>query len=217
MTRKDKIINVDPYGDFESAIKTARKILLSGRLVAYPTESFYGLAVDTGNEEAIRHLFSAKNRRPDSPILILIPSVESLTQYVSHIPPVAKQLIEAFWPGGLTLVFEAGRETSPLLTAGTGKIGIRLPNHPVATALAGSIGRAITGTSANMSGRPPCRNADEVLHSFQEEVDLILDGGKTTGETGSTILDVTVDPPLILREGMVSRRQLENFIQVKCE
>ena len=122
------------------------------------------------------------------------------------------QLIEAFWPGGLTLVFRAGSKISPLLTAGTGKIGVRLSSHAVATALAQSIGVPITGTSANISDEDACRTAEEVSGIFGERLDLILDGGETRGKIGSTVLDVTVHPPRILREGMVSQSQLRKFI-----
>jgi L-threonylcarbamoyladenylate synthase len=206
------IIRVDPFRDFQNAIKKASDILLSGGLVAYPTESFYGLAVDSTNENAIRRLFLLKQRSPGRPLLILIPSIEVLDRYVAHIPPIAHQLIDEFWPGALTLVFEAGPKVSPLLTAGTDKIGIRLSPHPVATALAQAIGAPITGTSANISGKPACRNAGEVSGSFKEWVDLILDGGATTGKIGSTVLDITVDPPKILREGMVQKSALEKYI-----
>ena len=206
------ITKVDPSRDFQNAINKASDILLSGGLVAYPTESFYGLAVDSTNENAIRRLFLLKQRSPGRPLLILIPSVEALDQYVAHIPPIAHQLIDEFWPGALTLVFEAGPKVSPLLTAGTDKIGIRLSPHPVATALAQAIGAPITGTSANISGKPACRNAGEVSGSFKEWVDLILDGGATTGKIGSTVLDITVDPPLILREGMIHKGRLEKYI-----
>jgi len=206
------IIKVGPSRDFQNAINKASDILLAGGLVAYPTESFYGLAVDSTNENAIRRLFLLKQRSPGRPLLILIPSIEVLDRYVAHIPPIAHQLIDEFWPGGLTLVFEAGPKVSPLLTAGTDKIGIRLSPHPIATALAQAIGAPITGTSANISGKPACRNAGEVSGSFKEWVDLILDGGETTGKIGSTVLDITVDPPLILREGMIHRGRLEKYI-----
>ena len=206
------IIKVDPSRDFQNAINKASDILLSGGLVAYPTESFYGLAVDSTNENAIRRLFLLKQRSPGRPLLILIPSIEALDRYVAHIPSIAHQLIDEFWPGGLTLVFEAGPKVSPLLTAGTNKIGIRLSPHPVATALAQAIGAPITGTSANISGKPACRNAGEVSGSFKEWVDLILDGGATTGKVGSTVLDITVDPPLILREGMIHKGRLEKYV-----
>lgn len=206
------IIRLDVSTDHEHTLKRAKEVLLQGGLVAYPTESFYGLAVDATNEEAIRKLFALKKRAAEHPILLLIPSVDLLTEYVIRIPPVAHQLINEFWPGGLTLIFEASEKISALLTAGTGKIGLRLSNHPLATALAQSMGAPITGTSANISGTPPCCNAREVLASFGEDIDLIIDGGETAGGIGSTILDVTVDPPQILRNGMIQPRQLEKFL-----
>jgi L-threonylcarbamoyladenylate synthase len=128
---------------------------------------------------------------------------------VEQIPPVALRLIEKFWPGGLTLVFRASSKVSPLLTGGTQKIGIRLSSHPVATALARTIDAPISGTSANISGLPGCRNAQEVLESLGSGVDLILDGGETAGKVGSTVLDVTEQPPRILREGIILREQIK--------
>lgn len=198
-----RILNVDISGDFEEPIREAADILLSGELVAYPTESFYGLAADPMNEIALRRLFEVKRRQPDLPILILIPSQHMVEQYVKDIPPIAQRLMEEYWPGGLTLVFQAAPSISPLLTGYTGKIGIRLSSHPVATALARAVGGPISGTSANISHTPPCRNAREVLRSLGDGLALILDGGETAGEVGSTVLDVTVDPPRVLRKGLV--------------
>jgi L-threonylcarbamoyladenylate synthase len=206
------IIRLDSFERHEQALKRAKEVLLQGGLVACPTESFYCLAVDATNEEAIRRLFALKKRAAEHPILLLIPSVELISEYVIRIPPVAHQLINEFWPGGLTLVFEASERISPLLTAGTDKIGLRLSNHPLATALAQAIGAPVTGTSANISGTPPCCSAKEVLFSFREDIDLIIDGGETAGGIGSTILDMTVDPPQLLRNGIVKPRQLEKFI-----
>ena len=186
----------------------AANILKSGGLVAYPTESFYGLAADVGNEDAILRLFRVKKREVREPVLILIPSVESLERYVLHIPETAKRLIKAFWPGGLTLVFKAGKGVSSLLTAGTGKIGVRLSSHPVAMALLHCMATAITGTSANISGEPPCDTGEGVSLVFGESVDRILDGGKTPGQKPSTVLDMTTRPFRILREGMISKEAL---------
>lgn len=203
---------MDISRDFQSAINQARNALLAGGVTAFPTETFYGLGVDIRNEAAIRRLFAIKKRSDNNPILILIPSIESLTQYVTNVPPVALRLIELFWPGGLTIVFEAKGIISPLLTAGTGNIGVRLSSHPVATTLAGAIGSAITGTSANISGEPPCQNAEEVRAFLGDKIDLILDGGKTIGGIGSTILDATTDPPRIIRQGLISAEQIKACI-----
>jgi len=197
----------------DPVIQQAKSILLQGGVVACATESFYGLAVDARNEAAIRKLFSLKNREAGKPVLILIPSAESLAEYVTHIPPIAFPLIHAFWPGGLTLIFEASKKISPLLTGGTGTIGIRLSNHPIPTALARAIQGPITGTSANISGRPPCRRAEEVVAYFGQRIDLIIDSGETDGGAGSTVFDMTTDPLRIVREGMVTRQSLEKSLQ----
>jgi L-threonylcarbamoyladenylate synthase len=174
------LIKVDSEDQLQTGIRKAANVILSGGVVAFPTESFYGLAVNGADEKAIRHLFIIKNRRSDRPVLVLIPSVEDLDRYVTHISETAEQLIKEFWPGGLTLVFEAGPLISPLLTAGS---------------------------------QPACMHAREVLDSMGKDVDLILDGGKTKGGKGSTILDATVIPPVILREGMVSRERLKALLQ----
>lgn len=208
------MISVDTQENLYTGLLKAADLIRAGGMVAYPTESFYGLAVNAADEEAIQRLFAIKKRRSDHPVLILIPSIEVLDQCVASIPEMAHKLIRQFWPGGLTLVFKAGSNLSPLLSAYTGKIGIRLSSHPVATELVKAVGVPITGTSANISGQPACVNAVEVLHSLGEGVDLILDGGATKGAPGSTILDITVTPPKILRQGIVGREQLRAFIPI---
>jgi len=205
------IIHLDAVTPQEEAIEKASAVLLDGGVVACPTESFYGLAVDAGNETAIQKLFSLKERERRNPILLLIPSVESLTECVASVPPPASRLIREFWPGGLTLIFNASEKISPLLTGGAGKIGLRLSSHPVPTSLARALQRPITGTSANPSGRPPCRRSEEVTAYFGDRIDLIIDGGQTHGGLGSTVLDVTCDPPGVVREGMITRYRLEEF------
>lgn len=207
LTGKSRIINVTDETGFAEGIDEARGVLLSGGVVAFPTESFYGLAVNPMDEHAVDRLFRIKKREPDQPILILLPSLESLDLYAEEIPEIAGILIKRFWPGPLTLLFKARPCLSQRLTAGTGRIGVRLSSHPVATALAGSINSPVTGTSANISGSPACRTAMEVCEYFKEDV-LILDGGETKGGVGSTILDVTVDPPEIIREGMIGSEEL---------
>jgi len=203
------LIRVDVTHDFQAAIQMAADVLLAGGLVAYPTETFYGLAVDVRNEKAIERLFSVKKRSADSPVLILIGMIELLDPYVDDIPLIARRLMESFWPGDLTLVFKASPQVSTPLTAGTGKIGIRLSSHPVATALARTIEAPISGTSANISGQPACRKAQEVLNCLGNGVDLILDAGETPGKLGSTVIDVTVHPIRVLREGVIDREALE--------
>jgi len=208
-----EIISVLKKTGLEEGIQKAKKTILSTGLVAFPTESFYGLAVNSLDEKAVKRLFQAKKRKADQPILLLIPSIESLEQYVLNIPEIAHKLIERFWPGGLTLIFQAAPDISPLLTAGTGKIGVRLSSHSIANALVKSVGIPITGTSANTSGQPPCSTANQVLESLGQSVDLILDGGSTEGKFGSTLMDVTVDPPVILRQGMIEISDIEKIVE----
>ncbi|MBN1831313.1 MAG: threonylcarbamoyl-AMP synthase [Deltaproteobacteria bacterium] len=194
-------------------LNKAASIIRSGGVVAFPTESFYGLGVSAWDEKAIQRLFTIKKREENQPILLLIPSTSLLNQYVIRIPDIATQMMEKFWPGGLTLIFEANPDLPRLLTSGTGKIGLRLSSHPVATALTRAVGAPITGTSANIAGQAECSSAEAVRHSLGGSVDFVLDGGETGGKKGSTVMDITVDPPMILREGMVTREQLEAYIK----
>jgi L-threonylcarbamoyladenylate synthase len=210
---KVPVIRLDTSVTLEPGIKAAAGVILAGGVVAYPTESFYGLGVHIADERAIHRLYSIKARPEKRPILLLISSADALGPYVNRIPDTAHRLMECFWPGGLTLVFEARSNISPLLTAHTGKIGIRHSSHPVAAALAGAVGLPITGTSANLYGQPPCCKAEAVLQALGKNVDLVLDAGETTGGKSSTVLDVTVDPPKVLREGLVGRGQLEHCLK----
>jgi L-threonylcarbamoyladenylate synthase len=209
LTDKTPVIRTYNEKDLRNGVDRARHIILSGGIVAFPTESFYGLAVNASDENAIGRLFKIKKRMDNMPVLVLIPSLEYLKGYVADVPEIALRLIGRFWPGGLTLLFKAGSAISPLLTADTRKIGIRISSHPLAAALARAVDSPITGTSANISGKPGCVTAKEVYSSLGRGVDLILDGGETKGGKGSTILDVTVDPPEIIREGMISRKQMQ--------
>lgn len=207
------LIKLDTENNLKTGLKRAAESILSGGVVAIPTESFYGLAANPTDVRAIKRLFDVKKRRGDQPVLLLIPSVEHLDQYVIHVPHIAHQLMNEFWPGGLTLIFEAKPSLPRELTAGTGKIGVRLSSHPIPTALAQAVGTPITGTSANISGQPACSSAKEVFRGLGDKVDLILDGGETVGGKGSTVLDVTMDPPVVVREGMVSRELIEKCLK----
>jgi L-threonylcarbamoyladenylate synthase len=206
-----RIIKVGGREELGAAISRACGVILSGGVVALPTESFYGLAVDATDEKAIKRLLQLKKRHETHPILLLIDSRDVLEGLVKEIPRIAWKLMDAFWPGGLTLVFKASPGVSLLLTGGGGKIGVRLSSHPIPTELARAAGVPITGTSANLSGNAPCKEAKDVFASLGDQIDLLVDGGKTAGGKGSTVLDVTVDPPVILREGMVSRDQIGSF------
>ena len=201
------ILKANPQG-----IQKAARIILQGGVIAFPTETFYGLAADARNEAAVKKIFQVKDRGEGKPILLLVAARSWLTGLAQEVNAQAERLMEEFWPGPLTLVFRASPYVSPLLTANTGKIGIRHSPHPVTQALVQAVGRPVTGTSANLSRRPGASTAQEVLQSLGEELDAILDGGKTSGGPGSTVLDVSGPSPQMIREGMLSLDELKPFI-----
>jgi len=211
-----RVLKADTSESTQMALNNAKEVILSGGVVAVPTESFYALAVSVMDENALRRLMSIKKRPEKNPILILISSADDLDRYVVQVPPMAMKLIRRFWPGGLTLVFQGKENLSATLTSGPGQIGVRLSSHPVPTELARLAGVAITGTSANVSGEPPCRSAAQVMKAIGNDIDLVIDGGETQGGKASTVLNVTVQPPKILREGMVSRDLLMPFLSAIC-
>jgi L-threonylcarbamoyladenylate synthase len=200
-----EILKVDADTSEEAVLFRAAEILTAGGVIAYPTETFYGLGADGTNEEAIRKIYAVKGRNFNSPISLIVAGKENLQPLVAEIPPCALKLLQFFWPGPLTIVFKASSEISPLLTAQTGKIGIRVSSHQGARAIAQKLGHPLTATSANLSGAPECSTADAVAAQIGHKIDAIVDLGKTAGGLGSTIIDVTSDPPQILREGVINR------------
>jgi L-threonylcarbamoyladenylate synthase len=204
-----KILKADPAG-----VAQVGRVILQGGVAAFPTETFYGLGADAQNEEALQRIFRIKGREENKPLLLLIGAREWLSSWVRRIDPVADRLIESFWPGPLTLVFEALPRLSPLLTGGTGTIGVRISPHPVARALVQTVGRPITATSANLSGQPSASLAAEVFNALGDRLDAILDGGQTPGGLGSTVLDVSSAKPRIVRPGAVSKAELAPFIRI---
>jgi len=203
-----QVVKIDESEALRNALQRAVSIIAEGGIVAFPTESFYGLGVDATNSSAIERLFLVKKRNPSIPILILISSINELSKYAASIPSDALELGRRFWPGGLTMLLDASQDVPSLLTAGTGKIGIRVSDHPLARALTLALNVPITGTSANISGEPPCTRADQVVECLGAQIDLILDGGVTKGTQPSTVLDVTSNPPLLIREGIIKAEEL---------
>lgn len=203
-----QVLKIDGQKLDEFVIAEASSILRAGGVVAYPTETFYGLGADGRNEDAIKKIFVIKGRSFKNPISVIIGDSKDVQVLAEVIPKFALHLMEQFWPGALTIVFKASPGVSALLTAGTGKIGIRLSSHPVATALAKKLGHPITATSANTSGKEECTSADEIIRGVGNQIDALVDGGQTPGGLGSTIIDVTTDPPAILREGVISKHKL---------
>ncbi len=209
---KASVLKAGPRG-----IAGASRIILRGGVVAFPTETFYGLGADAGNVKALEKVFQAKGREPHKPLLLLVADPTWVSGLVKEIPAVAESLMNRFWPGPLTLIFEASHRLSPLLTGGTGKVGLRISSHPVAQALVRRVGKAITGTSANLSGQPSASLAAEVLRGMGGEIDAILDAGQTAGGLGSTLLDVTGERLKIIRRGASPGSQLTGFLGRKID
>jgi len=208
------LIRIDPSHPDLTLIERIAENLREGRVIAYPTETFYGLGADAGNEKAIEKIFSIKGREFNNPIPIIIGTLEELGGLVEEIPEAAQKLISVFWPGPLTLVFRASKAVSPRLTANTGLIGIRISSHPIARMLAQALGAPLTATSANLSGKEECTTAQEVAHTMDHLVDGIIDGGRTTGYKGSTVINITVSPPQILRIGVISENEIKEALEL---
>ena len=196
----------------DSPINQAIAILKRGGVVAFPTDTVYGVGVDPFQPEAVRKLYQIKGRPIDKPIPILIGSVGDVERIAQNLPPSFSPLAEQFWPGGLTLIVEA-KALPPEVTAGGDTVGVRMPDHPLALALLQRFGGAIATTSANKSDEPPATSAAEVQSAIGELIDIIVDGGQTATRIASTVLDLSVSPPQIRRSGGISMDQLAPFIR----
>jgi len=197
------------------SLREAAGIVRGGGVVAFPTETFYGLGACPFDARAVQRIVALKGRSPGAgPILVLIRSRADLAALVSAITPAAERLMEACWPGPLTLVFHAAAAVPTVLTAGTGTIGVRLPAHQDVQRLLEAVGGPLTGTSANRSGRPPATTAEEVARALGDGVDAILDGGAAPGGLPSTVIDTTVSPPRVIREGRVQTALLRSVLTV---
>jgi len=203
-----KIHPIDPHNPRADLIDAAVRILERGGVIAFPTGSLYGLGADALNAVAVDRVFAIKMRAPDKPLLILIPDRKVVFDLAAEVPPAAKRLMDRFWPGQVTIVFKALPGLPANLTAGTGRIGIRLPGHPVARALVATFGRPITGTSANLSGQGGCHHVDELDAMLIEQLDLVLDAGPLKEGIGSTVVDITGAEPIVIREGVVSKQAI---------
>jgi L-threonylcarbamoyladenylate synthase len=189
-------------------IAEAAGIIRKGGLTVFPTSALYGIGVNALDPEAVDKIFRIKGRSSGKAILVLIGNPEEVGLLALGVPQSASDLMAHFWPGGLTIVLEAGPELPQNLTAGSGKIGIRLCRHPVAAALIRAAGGPITGTSANLSGSPGCSRISGLDSSIARNADLIIDAGTLKGGTGSTVVDMTSGFPEILREGTVPAKDI---------
>ena len=196
----------------DKALAQACAVLRAGGVVAFPTETYYGLAVDPFNQAALSRLFVLKGRSPDKPVLLIVDNPSQLVALVAEIPPSFTLLMEKFWPGPLTLVFPGAPSLPALLTGNLGTIGVRVSSHPVARQLVRAFGRPITATSANLSGHSPAVSANGVCAQLELEMDAVLDGGATPGGQGSTLLGYHDGKVCLLRAGVIPFAEIETVL-----
>lgn len=207
-------VNVDEIAPrrLEFALEYSVRLILSGKVVAFPTDTFYGLAADPFNLAAVSEIFRIKRRTTDRPLPLLVASLDQAADLANDPPRVFFKLAEKFWPGPLTIVVSASRLIPLKVTANTGKVGLRWPRAPLAIALIAAADRPLTGTSANLTERPACSTATDVDHQLGNDLPLILDGGPTRGQLASTVVELVGEHVRILRPGFVPESELKEYL-----
>lgn len=196
----------------KETLEHAAKLIANGGLIAFRTDTFYGLGADPLNRDAVTRIKILKGREDNKPILLLVADATDVDRLMIDKSEDFAVVAQSFWPGPLTIVGVAARELPQELTAGTGTIGLRLPNDDNVRSLVSLCGGALTATSANASGSPPACSAQEVADYFPTGIDLIIDGGDVTATEPSTVLDLSKAEPRVIREGAVSRKMLEGVL-----
>lgn len=203
---------IDPENPDKKVLKKAAALLRQGEVVAFPTETVYGLGANALDGDGVKKIFLAKGRPGDNPLIVHVADIADLTPLVEEIPEKAYALMRKFWPGPLTIIFPKSDSVPKEVTAGLNTVAVRMPEHPVALALIKEAGVPIAAPSANISGRPSPTQGKHVLADLNGKVPLILDGGETKVGLESTVLDLTVNPPLILRPGGITLEEIIDTI-----
>lgn len=196
----------------EQSIKEAAQSILNGEVVAFPTETVYGLGADATNEHAIAKIFQAKGRPADNPLIVHVDAPSQIGRYVQEIPEAAQKLIDHFMPGPFTIILKNNKEITPLVTAGLDSVGIRIPNHPIARAFIQATGKPIAAPSANLSGKPSPTKANHVLEDLKGKISGVIEGGATGVGLESTVVDATGEIPIILRPGNVTLEDIKKIV-----
>jgi L-threonylcarbamoyladenylate synthase len=205
---KTEIIKIDAANIDMNKIAYAAGVIKSGGLVAFPTETVYGLGADALNQEAVKRIFEAKGRPADNPLIVHIADKSDVNKLVMDMPADAPYLIETFWPGPLTLVMKKSEIVPFIITAGLDSVAVRMPSHPVAMALISESGVPLAAPSANTSGKPSPTIPEHVIEDMSGKIDVIIEAGSTNVGLESTVLDLTITPPMILRPGGITPAQL---------
>jgi L-threonylcarbamoyladenylate synthase len=206
-----RVWTVDPARPAPAALEEAVRLLRAGQCVAFPTDTVYGVGADLAAPGGLDALYAAKDRPAANPLVLLLADLGQATGWIRP-GPALEALAARFWPGPLTLVVTAADSVPPRVTAGRPSVGLRVPDCALARALVAALGRPLPTTSANRSGGPDPRNASEVLAALGGRVPLLLDGGPSPGGQASTVLDLSVEPPLVRRAGPVSVEELRRVL-----
>ncbi|MEM4970240.1 MAG: L-threonylcarbamoyladenylate synthase [Sulfolobales archaeon] len=210
-----KVAKVDPLNPDREILRDAAKVLRRGGVVAFPTETVYGLGADAMNPNAVKKVFEIKGRPPDNPLIVHISSFNMLFDVTNDLSEDIIKILRILWPGPFTAILKKKESVPDITTAGLPFIAVRMPAHPVALALIEEFGKPIAAPSANKSGKPSPTIAEHVIEDLGDSVDLIIDGGETFFGVESTILDLTKDPPTLLRPGPIDPEALERIIGKK--
>ncbi len=197
----------------DEVLQKVIEVLEIGGVVAFPTETFYGLGVRYDNEDALKRLYEIKKRPHDKAIPLIVGSIQEVYMVAAEVPELALKLMRKYWPGPLSIVLKAKEGLSEYITAGTGKVAVRVPGESFALDMVRRAGFPITATSANPSGSPPADTPQEVMKYFAEELDLIIDGGRTFGHEPSTMVEVVDNNIKLLRRGILKKISLEEEVE----
>jgi len=198
-----------PPSDIKRQVERGVSILREGRLVAFPTDTVYGLGASAHIQQAVERIFEVKERPRSMALPLLLADTSQMNDVAESVPPVARLLANKFLPGALTLVLPRAKSVLDIITAGDTTVAVRIPDHPVPVALIKGLGAPVVGTSANLSGQPSPLTADEVYSQLGDRIEFVIDGGKCPGGRESTMVDVTKETPVILREGAISKEEIE--------
>ena len=209
---KTEVIKINPQDIDLAKIKKAAEVVKKGGVVAFPTETVYGLAADFFNQQVVEKVFKVKKRPQSKPLTVQIADITYLGQLCSDIPAFAYQLMSKFWPGPLTLVLPArpGLALAGGQAKEGGTIGVRIPNHKIAQGLIKESATVLVAPSANLSGEAPAETADQVLQTFDGLIEMVIDGGKVGLGAASTVVDLTVSPYRILRAGAIAQKDIQS-------
>jgi len=210
-----RVFKVDPLNPDQDVIRQVASILRSGGLVAFPTETVYGLGAAVFNEQAVRRVYNVKQRPFDNPLIIHISSLEMLYLVAEDISEREVKLIEKFWPGPLTLILPRNPRVPRVVSGGLDTVAVRMPAHPVALALIRELGEPIAAPSANLAGRPSPTSAEHVIQDLYGKIDAIVDGGVTLYGIESTIINARTNPPILLRPGAYPVEEIERVLGEK--